>query len=141
MGVFKNMRELQKQARDIERTMPPVADRMADAQARMANASQMLANQTQAANAAIAAAQGMANGTAERRTVMINGLRQIGMVNFDLLVEFDLTVMPDGGVPYPATTQQTVSQMLIAKLQPGASLQAAVDPANPAAIWLDLASL
>ena len=95
MGVFKSMRDLQKQAKQIEATMPPVADRMAAAQARMAAANQMMAAQTQAANAAVAAAAGTA-GPAARRTVTITGMRQIGMMNFDLLVEFDLTVLPDG---------------------------------------------
>jgi hypothetical protein len=139
MGVFKSMRDLQKQAKQIEATMPPVADRMAAAQARMAAANQMMAAQTQAANAAVAAAAGTA-GPATRRTVTITGMRQIGMMNFDLLVEFDLTVLPDGLPPYPATTQQCVSQMQIGKLQPGLTLQASVDPSNPAAIWLDLES-
>ena len=138
MGVFKSMRDLQKQAKQIEATMPPVADRMAAAQARMAAANQMMAAQTQAANAAMAAAAGTA-GTA-KRTVTITGMRQIGMMNFDLLVEFDLTVLPDGLPPYPATTQQCVSQMQIGRLQPGLTLQASVDPSNPAAIWLDLES-
>jgi len=140
MGVFKSMRDLQKQAKQIEATMPPVADRMAAAQARMAAANQMMAAQTQAANAAVAAAAGTA-GTTARRTVTITGMRQIGMMNFDLLVEFDLTVLPDGLPPYPATTQQCVSQMQIGKLQPGLTLQASVDPSNPAAIWLDLESI
>jgi hypothetical protein len=148
------MRDLQKQAKQIEATMPPVADRMAAAQARMANLNQMMAAQTQAANAAVAAAAGTAGpagagaerggGTsraAARRTVTITGMRQIGMMNFDLLVEFDLTVLPDGLPPYPATTQQRVSQMQIGKLQPGLTLQASVDPSNPAAIWLDLESV
>jgi hypothetical protein len=153
MGVFKSMRDLQKQAKQIEATMPPVADRMAAAQARMAAANQMMAAQTQAASAAVAAAAGTAGpvgagaerggGTsrAARRTVTITGMRQIGMMNFDLLVEFDLTVLPDGLPPYPATTQQCVSQMQIGKLQPGLTLQASVDPSNPAAIWLDLESV
>ena len=140
MGVFKSMRDLQKQAKQIEATMPPVADRMATAQARMAAANQMMAAQTQAANAAVAAAAGTAGPTA-RRTVTITGMRQIGMMNFDLLVEFDLTVLPDGLPPYPATTQQCVSQMEIGKLQPGLTLQASVDPSNPTAIWLDLESV
>jgi len=152
MGVFKSMRDLQKQAKQIEATMPPVADRMAAAQARMAAANQMMAAQTQAANAAMAAAAGTAapegagaergGGTsrATKRTVTITGMRQIGMMNFDLLVEFDLTVLPDGLPPYPATTQQCVSQMQIGRLQPGLTLQASVDPSNPAAIWLDLES-
>ena len=140
MGVFKSMRDLQKQAKQIEATMPPVADRMAAAQARMANLNEMMAAQTQAANAAVAAVAGTA-GAAARRTVTITGMRQIGMMNFDLLVEFDLTVLPDGLPPYPATTQQCVSQMQIGKLQPGLTLQASVDPSNPAAIWLDLESV
>jgi hypothetical protein len=140
MGVFKSMRDLQKQAKQIEATMPPVADRMAAAQARMANLNEMMAAQTQAANAAVAAVAGTA-GAAARRMVTITGMRQIGMVNFDLLVEFDLTVLPEGGPPYPATTQQTVSQMQVGRLQPGVTLQASVDPANPAAIWLDVSSL
>lgn len=141
MGVFKSMRDLQKQAKEIERSMPPVADRMAAAQARMANLNQMLAAQTQAANAAAAVAAGVAGGSAVRRTVTINGMRQIGMMNFDLLIEFDLTVLPDGMPPYPATTQQRVTQMEVGRLQPGLTLQASVDPSNPAAIWLDLSSL
>jgi hypothetical protein len=140
MGVFKSMRDLQKQAKQIEATMPPVADRMAAAQARMAAANQMMAAQTQAANAAVAAAAGTAGVAGTRRTVTITGMRQIGMMNFDLLVEFDLTVLPDGLPPYPATTQQCVSQMQIGRLQPGLTLQASVDPSNPAAIWLDLES-
>jgi hypothetical protein len=140
MGVFKSMRDLQKQAKQIEATMPPVADRMAAAQARMANLNEMMAAQTQAANAAVAAVAGTA-GAAARRTVTITGMRQIGMMNFDLLVEFDLTVLPDGLPPYPATTQQRVSQMQIGRLAPGLTLEASVDPANPAAIWLDLESV
>jgi hypothetical protein len=141
MGVFKNMRDLQKQAKEIEKTMPPVGDRMRMAQERMANANQMMAAQTQAANAAAAAAAGLANGTSVRRNVMISGMRQVGMINFDLLVEFELTVMADGMPPYPTTTQQAVSQMQIGRLRPGMTLQGAVDPSNPTAVWLDLTSI
>jgi hypothetical protein len=141
MGVFKNMRDLQKQAKEIEKTVPPVGDRMRMAQERMAGAYQMMAAQTQAANAAAAAAGGLASGTALSRTVMISGMRQVGMINFDLLVEFELTVMADGMPPYPATTQQAISQMQIGQLRPGMTLHGAVDPANPAAVWLDLSSI
>jgi hypothetical protein len=141
MGVFKNMRDLQKQAKEIEKSLPPVGDRMAAAQDRMARANEMMAAQTQAANAAAAAAAGLANGTAVRRTVMISNMRQVGMINFDLLVEFELTVMADGMPPYPATTQQSVSQMQIGRLRPGMTLQGAVDPSNPTAVWLDLTSV
>ncbi|HEV2375261.1 MAG TPA: hypothetical protein VGS19_24260 [Streptosporangiaceae bacterium] len=79
-----------------------------------------------------------ADAAGVRRTVTVTGMRQIGMVNFDLLVEFELTVLPDGMPPYPATTQQRVSQVQVNQLRPGLTLQASVDPSNPAAIWLDL---
>jgi hypothetical protein len=141
MGVFKNMRDLQKQAKDIERSAPPVGERMAAAQERMARASQFMAAQTQAANAAAAAAQGLADGSAVRRTVMISSMRQVGQINFDLLIEFELTVMADGMPPYPATCQQPVSQMQVGRLRTGMTLQGAVDPSNPTAVWLDLASI
>jgi hypothetical protein len=141
MGVFKNMRDLQKQAKDIERSMPPVGDRMRQAQERMANASQLMAAQTQAATWAAQAQAGLANGTAVKRTVMVSSMRQVGMLNFDLLVEFELTVMADGMPPYPVTTQQAVSQMNIGRLRSGVTLQGVVDPANPMAVWLDLSTI
>jgi hypothetical protein len=137
MGMFKNMRDLNKQAREIEATMPPVGDRMRNMQEKMANMNQMMAAQTQAANMAAAAAAGLADGSSVRRNVVITGMQQIGQVNFDLLIQFDLTVMPDGMPPYPATMSQTVSQMMIGRVQPGTKLQAAVDRSNPQSIWLD----
>jgi hypothetical protein len=141
VGVFKSMRDLQKQARELERTMPPGGVRMAAAQERMANLSQLMAAQSQAASAATAAAAAGAGGSGVRCPVVISGMRQVGSVNFDLLVEFDLTVTPEGRPPYPATTQQLVSQFQASRLQAGRTLQAAIDPSNPAGIWLDLGSL
>jgi hypothetical protein len=141
MGVFKDIHNLKKQARDMQANMPSAREQMANAQSRLAHVNEMLANQTQAANAAARAAAGLADGTALRRTVSINSMRQIGTVNFDLLIEFDLTVLADDRPPYPATTQQTVSQMQIGQVRPGMTLQGAVDPSNPEAIWLDLTSL
>jgi hypothetical protein len=141
MGILKNVRVLKQQAVDIQRGLPPVGVRLAAAQARMASATQMLAAQTHAANVAPAATSGGPAGTGQRHTVTINRVRPTGMVNFDLLVEFDLTVLPDGMPPYPATAQQTVSQTQIWLLRPGLTLQAVVESSNPAAIWLDLANL
>jgi hypothetical protein len=141
MGVFKSMHDLKKQAKEMERNAPRVGDRLAAMQDRMANLNQMMATQTQAAaNAASAAAAG-ASGFAERCAVVIVGMRQVGSVNFDLLVEFDLTVTPEGRPPYPATIQQLVSQFQVGQLQQGRTLQATIDPSNPMAIWLDLGGM
>jgi hypothetical protein len=134
MAVFENVRELHR----IPRSSPPVADRLGHTRERMATLNEMLAAHTQAAHRAAA---GLANGSVLRRTVMITGMRQIAMVNFDLLFEFDLTVLPDEMPAYPATTQQLVGQRDVRRLVPGLTLEATIDLANSAAIWLDLGSL
>jgi hypothetical protein len=141
MGFFKSMHDLNKQARQMQRNQPPAGARMAAMQDRLADLNQMMANTTQAANNATAAAAAGASGFAERCPVMIVGMRQVGTVNFDLLVEFDLTVTPEGRPPYPATIQQLVSQFQVGQLSSGRALEATVDPSNPMAIWLDLGSL
>jgi len=105
---------------------------------RMATLNEMLAAQTGAANRAAA---DLTQQSVLRRTVMITGMRQIAMVNFDLLFEFDLTVLPDGAPAYPAMTQQLVSQRDVRRLVPGLTVEATIDLANSAAIWLDLGSL
>ena len=72
---------------------------------------------------------------------MIAAMRQVGSVNFDLIVEFELTVTPEGMPPYPATVQQLVSQFQVGQLSVGRTLMATIDPSNPAAIWLDLTTV
>jgi len=141
MGILKNARVLRQQAADIQRGLPPVGVRLAAAHARMASATQALEAQSRAAEVAAALAPAAPAGIGQRHTVTINHVRLMGMVNFELLVEFDLTVLPDRMPPYPATTQQAVSQTQIWLLRPGLTLHAVVDQSNPAAIWLDLASL
>ena len=138
MGVFGSVRDLHRQAKQMQRNAPPVADRLAYARERMASLNNMMAAQTQAANRAAA---GLADDSVVRRTVTIVGMRQIAMVNFDLLFEFELTVLPDGLPAYPATTQQLVSQQDVRRLIPGLTLEATIDLSNSAAIWLDLGSL
>src|ERR1700678_964327 len=140
MGFFKSMHDLNKQAKEMQRNQPPAGARMAAMQERLADPNQRMANTTQAANNAAAAAAAGASGFAERCPVMIVAMRQVGTVNFDLLVEFDLTVTPEGRPPYPATIQQLVSQFQVGQLSSGRTLQATIDPSNPMAIWLDLAS-
>src|SRR5580704_14186840 len=70
MGMFKNLRDLQKQASEMERNRPPVGETMRLAQERLANANAMLAAQTQAANMAAATAAGLADGTSVRQTAV-----------------------------------------------------------------------
>lgn len=141
MGFFKSMHDLSKQTKQMQRNQPPAGARMAAMQERLADLNQMMANTTQAANNAAAAAAAGASGFAERCPVMIVGMRQVGTVNFDLLVEFDLTVTREGRPPYPATVQQLVSQFQVGQLSSGRRLEATVDPSNPMAIFLDFGTL
>jgi hypothetical protein len=108
-------------------------------QEQMARLGEMLSAQTRAAYTA--AAYAGAAGSEGRQTVTIVGMRQIAMVNFDLLMEFELTVLPDGMPPYPAAAQQLVSPWQARQLRPGLTLDASVDPSNPAAVWLRLEHL
>jgi hypothetical protein len=140
VSVFKSMRDLQKQAKEMQRNSPPAGERMAAMQERLAGINQMMAAQTQAATMAARAAAGD-DPYAQHVPVMITGMRQIGTMNFDLIVEFELTVTPEGMPPYPATIEQLVSQFQVSELAVGRTVTATIDPSNPAAIWLDLATV
>jgi hypothetical protein len=141
MGFFKSMHDLNKQAKEMQRNQPPAGARMAAMQERLAGMNEMMARSTQAAENAAAAAAAGASGFAARCPVAIGGMRQVGTINFDLLIEFDLTVAPEGRPPYPATIEQLVSQFQVGQLSVGRTLQATVDPSNPMAIFLDFGSM
>jgi hypothetical protein len=128
MGFLKSVRELNKQAKETSRTWDPAAQ-IANAQASMAEASRLMAQQTAAANVA---------ATGLDATATVVAVRQgAAMVNFQPMVDIDLTVMTPGGMPYPATVAQIVQQVHLARLTPGSTLKVKVDPANPQSIWID----
>jgi hypothetical protein len=113
------------------------------AEERLASLGEMLSARTRAAYAAAAAyagADGSDRPEAHCRATIV-GMRQLAMVNFDLLMEFELTVLPEGMPPYPATTQQLVSPWQARQLRPGLTLDACAVASNPAAVWLHLENL
>ncbi|MEX0992752.1 MAG: hypothetical protein WDZ37_02030 [Solirubrobacterales bacterium] len=132
MGMFKSIRDLQKQGNEIQKNQD-VGAQMSDAQSRLAGATEMMAQQTAAANAAAKAATSGVDASAT-----IVAIRQTGpMVNFQPAVELDLTVMPEGLPPYPVTVQQVIQQVQLPLAQPGKTVQVKVDPEDPAAVWID----
>jgi hypothetical protein len=141
VGVFQSVRERHRRSRHVQRNAPPAADRLAYARDRVASYGEMMAAQTEAARKAAAAMAGLTDPSVVRRAVTITGMRQIAMVNFDLLFEFELTVLPDDRPGYPAMTQQLVSQEEVRRLVPGRTVEATVDLSNSGSIWLDLGSL
>jgi hypothetical protein len=132
MGMFKSMRDLQKQSKEIQKNWD-VGAQLDDAQTRMAAANEMMAQQTAAANIA---ATGV-DATASVIAVRDSG----GQVNFQPMCEIDLTVMPDGLPPYPVTVKQVVAMTQLAALTPGKNVRVKVDPNNPATVFIDMASV
>jgi hypothetical protein len=128
VGLFKSVRELQKQSNEISKNHDMGAQ-LEDAQTRMAEAQELMAQQTAAANAAT---------TGVDATATIVAIRQSGgMLNFQPMIEVDLTVLPDGLPPYPVTVKQVIPQVQLAQAQPGSGVHVKVDPNNPASVWID----
>ena len=130
MGFFKDVRQLQKQAKEIDKTFDPGAQ-MADAKTKMASAMDMMQEQTKAANLA---------ATGVDATATVSAIRQTGqMINFQPVCELDLMIMGDGP-PRPVTVSQVVQQVQIPMLQPGKTLHVKLDPNDPKAVWIDMTS-
>jgi hypothetical protein len=131
MGMFRSMRQLQKQANEIQKNWDP-GQQMADGMERMRDAQAFMAQQTQAANIA---------ATGVDATAMITGVTQTGaMVNFQPTLQIEMTVMRDGAPPYPVSVTQVVEQVFLAKAVAGASVPVKVDPQDPNSIWINWAA-
>ena len=131
MGFFKSMNELQKQSKEIQKNYDP-GQQMADGMERMKEANAMMAAQTQAANLSM---------TGKDATASIVGVAQTGaMVNFQPTMQIEMTVFPEGGVPYPVSVTQVVETPYLTKAVPGAQIKLKVDQTDPNIVWIDWAS-
>jgi len=127
MGMFKDVRNLKKQAKE----MVPPEHRGIGGGFRAMRDGIAQANQLMGGVAAEAqkAQYLMLNGRAG--TARIDGIRDSGTtINENPVVDFDLHVTVDGFSPYTVTHQQTISRLTIASLQPGATVPVRIDPAN-----------
>jgi hypothetical protein len=127
--MFKAMRDLQKESRETYKNTD-LGQIRKDGMARMAAAQEQFAQMTKQANLQTTGVTCAATVTAVRDTG--------GMVNMEPIAEIDLTVLPDGLPPYPATIRQAISQFYIGRVQPGASLTVKVDPNDPATVFIDI---
>ena len=133
MGMFKAMRDVNKESREISKNTD-FGQMRKDGMARMAEGQAMMAQMTKQANLQATGVTCAATVVAVRDTG--------GMVNMQPIAEIDMNVLPDGLPPYPVTIRQTISQFDVARIQPGASLSVKVDPNDPASVYIDvLASL
>ncbi|HXR13517.1 MAG TPA: hypothetical protein VN740_02575 [Solirubrobacteraceae bacterium] len=132
MGFLKSIRETQQLSREISKNWDPAQQRR-DGMAQMAAAQEMMAQTTRAANVA-------ATGVAATATVA--AATQTGaMINMEPVVELSLTVISASGLPpYRATLTQPISQVYLARVGAGSTLNVKVDPTDPQSIWIDFLS-
>jgi hypothetical protein len=128
MGMFKDLRNLQKQA---EQMVPPEHRGLGGAM-RMAKEGipQMTQTLAEMQGDAQKAQHLYANG--RPGTARIDAVRDTGItINENPTVEFDLAVSIDGAEPYAVTHRQSISRITIGSFQPGATVPVKVDPADP----------
>lgn len=119
MGFMKDIRDLQKLSKEASKDYDPAA--------RMRAATEQMRQMTAQAELAT-------SGTAARATVV--AIRDTGtMVNAMPVVEVDVLVTPDGGVPWPATAI-SVGHGRLAGLGPGVPVTVRFDPADPSTVAL-----
>jgi hypothetical protein len=130
VGLFKSLRDIKKQSDEVSANWD-VGAQLEQAQAQMQAGTQFLADQTAAAKVATSGVDATATIVAVRQGH--------GMVNFQPMVEIDLTIVPEGLPPYPVTVKQAVPQVQLAQVRPGASVHVKVDPDDPSTVWIDWA--
>lgn len=117
MGFLKDLRAINKQAKEVSKDWDPAA------QMRQANA--MMQQQT---------AQMKLSASGTPATAIVNALRDTGaLVNNQPMVEVDVTVMPPGGAPFPAT-MSVMGHAQLAGLQQGSTIDVVYDPAQPGVV-------
>jgi hypothetical protein len=133
VGFFKDVRNLQKQAKDMT---PPehrgvvggfraMKDGVAQANSMMGD----LAGQQQKAQML------MTNGIVGQAT--IDAVNDTGVtVNENPQIELSLTVTVPGKDPYPASLTQVVSRIAIASFQPGSTVPVRVSPDDPQVLMI-----
>jgi hypothetical protein len=128
MGMFKDIGQLKKMGNEANQRFEAEGG-MAGATDKLRAANEMLAQQTAAANLAVSGADA---------TAMITSVAQTGaMVNYQPMLNIDMTVMAPGLPPYPASVSQVVEQIYLAKAAAGNTVNVKVDPNAPSTVYID----
>ena len=125
MGFFKDLNKLNKQAKELQKNQPPVADQMANAMAQMQQANAFMAQQ--AAAAPLVHDPLAVEGEAQVLAVRDSGMR----VNFNPSLQVDLLITIPGQPPRPATITAIVEPQNLPRVQPGLQLRVRANPATP----------
>lgn len=131
MGFFKDIRQLSKQAKEIDKTFDPGAQ-MRQTMEAMQAASAVMEQQTVAATLA---------ATGEPASAQVNVARDTGqLLNNQPIIEMNLLVFLEGQPPYPVTVRQIVPLAQMGRLTPGSRLAVKVDPKARETIYIDWAA-
>lgn len=121
MGLFKDLRGLVKDAKDLEEQAggrPSLSEGISQARDMMATAKESIADQQSG---------GADTGVPAQAT--IKAMRDTGMtINQNPVAELDLAVEYGSGPPYDVTTRQTLPRLQIGQIQPGVKIEVKVDP-------------
>ncbi len=139
MGMFKDMRKMTNQAKDIQRAQGKrtgMIGMMRDMPNTLSQASQAV-DDAMALQAEIQGQQALlTSGTPGKAT--IKNFQDTGtLVNFNPQVVLDLEVNVPGQQPYEAQLTTSVPQVYLSRLQPGGSIGVRVDPTDGSKLAID----
>jgi hypothetical protein len=130
MGLFKDLGDTKRAAKELSANSPGVGARLADMNQKMAT----LTSTLEASNAALATPSADAR-PAEIQVVSAEG--PTGYINGDPIVTVSVLVLLGGAPPVPATQSIVVPALHLHRLSPGGRLAGRVDPHDVAAFVVD----
>lgn len=143
MGIFKDVRKLNKQAKELAKEQgidTSLRGMMKQAPGMLEQASQQLQQvQTGQAKGQRLRAEGVP-ATAKLLAVRDAGITLGGGAVGGLdnpVADLDIEVIVDGREPYRVTIRQMVPRLAVARLIPGSELPVRVDAADPSAVLVD----
>ena len=129
MGLFKDLGDTKRAAKQLSRDTPPVGVRLAEMNQRMAAHTNSLAASTVGMAAPSA-------GTIPTEAQVVSA-EPTGQLNGDPIVTVSVLILMNGTPPIPITQSVVVPAIQQHRLQPGVRLPARVDPHHLEAFALD----
>jgi hypothetical protein len=134
MGFIASYRKLGALTREIDRKSD-VSSCLSGMQAKMNQANQTMAAQAQRQSAASDPLS--ATRRVDAVATVISALATGAQVNGGAVLQLELLVILPSGVPVPVSVTELVSQLHLARTQPGSRLAVTLDPTMPAALVID----
>src|SRR5687768_12751646 len=132
MGLFKDLRAIKQETRKISANSPRAGVQMREMSQRMADLNTSLVRSTLLSTPA--------KGGVAARVQVVSATPTSGSVNGSPLVDVTVTVLVPGRPPVPAAASVMVPVTDLHRLQPGTTLPAWVDPADPTGFAVDWAA-